>query len=98
MPSWSVVAAPSAPRFTLPTTRPPATDIRGALPLLDRAPAQVLDDPVRVADRLVADDQQGHAVLARQLVHLGALRLAPRHPPLLDLDAVPAQLARHPPA
>src|SRR4051812_49123014 len=93
-----VVAAPSAPRFTLPTTGPPASDKSGTLPLLRLAPAEVLDDPVGVADRVAAEDEQGDAILPGELVDLGAVRLAPRHAPLLDLDPVLAQLARHAPA
>src|SRR5918995_2576923 len=84
--------------FTLPTTQARATDKSGALALLIVAPAQMLDDPVRVADRIAADDEQRHAVLAGQGHDLVALGLAPRHAPLLDLQAVPAQPARHAPA
>src|SRR5918998_3664187 len=78
---------------TLPTAKPSASDKCGAFPLLRIAPAQVLDDPPGVADRLVPDDQERHAVLAGQRVHLFAL--VPADPALLDLDAAPAQLARH---
>src|SRR4051794_34894575 len=81
--------------FTLPTTAPRANDIAGTLPLLRVAPAQVLDDPVRVADRLAADDEQRHAGLAGQLVHLGARRVPPGHAALVDLDPAPLQLPGH---
>src|ERR687892_702842 len=57
-------------------------------------PAQVLDDPVRVADRVAADHEQRDAVLAGEGGDLLAVGLARRHPPFLDLDAVAPQLAR----
>ena len=58
------------------------------------APAQVLDDPLGVRDRLVAEQQHRHARLARELVDLGAAARAAREPDLLVLDPVAAQLAR----
>ena len=48
-----------------------------------RSPTEVLDDPVRVADRLAPEHEQRDAILAGQLVDLVAVRLAPRHAPLL---------------
>src|SRR4029079_5540864 len=84
--------------FTLPTTRPPASDKSGTLPLLGLAPAEVLDDPVRIADRIAPEDEQWDAILPGQLVDLVAIRLAPRHAPLLHLDAAPAQLPGDAPA
>src|SRR4051812_38105262 len=44
------------------------------------APAQVLDDAVRVADRLAAQHEQRHALLPRQRADLGPVAPAPRHP------------------
>src|SRR5918992_4839766 len=78
---------------TLPTGERSASDKRGASPLLGLAPAQVLDNPARVADRLVADDQERDAGLPGQRLDL--LALAAAHAPHLDLDAAAAQLARY---
>src|SRR4051794_16919949 len=79
--------------FTLPTTGSAASDKPGASTLV--TPAQVLDDPARVTDRLAVEHEQRHAVLAGQRVDVHALGLAPRHAALLVLDAAPLELARH---
>src|SRR3954469_20705988 len=92
-----VRAAPFA-ASTLPTADERATDIRGASPLLRVAPAEVLDDPLGVADHLAAEDDDGHPVLPRERVDVRPVRAAPRHAVLLDLDPAPPELARDPAA
>src|SRR3954447_15030822 len=78
--------------FTLPTTRSAAGDNRGASTLFVQ-PAQMLDDPARVADRLAVEHEQRHAVLPGQRVDLRAVGLAPGDAALLVLDAAPLELA-----
>src|SRR5215211_2592473 len=80
--------------FNLPTSRRAVIDRAGALALVV-APAQVLDDPRGVADRLAADLQHGHDRLPGQLLDVGALAAQPRDPPLVGLDPAPRQLPRH---
>src|SRR5215204_2468354 len=83
--------------FNLPTSRSAVIDRAGALPLI-LAPAEMLDDPRRVADRLAADLEHGHHGLPRELLDAGPAATPPRDPPLLGLDPAPGELAGHPPA
>src|SRR5215212_3898377 len=62
------------------------------------APAQMLDDPVRIADRLAAEDGHGHDALTGERLDFLAVGLAPWHPDLVELHPLSAQLARDPPA
>src|SRR3954452_1302266 len=62
------------------------------------APAEVLDDPVRVADRVAADDGDRDALLAGERADLRALAPAPRDADLVDRLVPAPQLARDPAA
>src|SRR5687768_16464240 len=71
---------------------------QGRMPSPDGEPPQVLDDAVRVADRLAVDDRQRDRALARERADLGALVAPPRHADGVVLDAVAPQLALDAPA
>src|SRR5687768_9606152 len=62
------------------------------------APAQVLDDPVRIADGLAAEDGDGDVRLAGQRGDLLAVAPPPRHADLVEVLPLPLQLARDAPA
>ena len=70
------------PRTTAPTTGQQPAD--RASP---RTPAQELDDPPRIADRLTAQHDDRHHALPRQRVDLVALRSPPGDAALVDLVA-----------
>src|SRR5439155_22189170 len=78
-------AAPPGARPAPRTARGPASapDL-GRLPLLE--PVQVLADPSRVVDHLVAVHQHGHPALPRQLVDLVAVAAAEGDPDLLVVE------------
>src|SRR3954452_17530356 len=86
-----------SPRSTYRRGATPSMNRAGALPLI-LAPAEVLDDAARVADRLAVDDEHGRHGLARQLAQLLALGTSPRHPLDGRLDPTPGELSRHPAA
>ena len=87
-----VRAAPSA-AFNLTDVRARAIDRAGALPLIV-APAEVLDDPLRVADRLAVDRRARGRPSGRSGPRPRRARRAATATRLLGLDPAAAQLAR----
>src|SRR4051794_38359651 len=92
METSGVRTAPCRPRLNLPTSGPRVIDRAGALPLIV-APAQVLDDPPRVADRLAVDLEHGDDGLTGERLDLLALAAPPRDTPLLGIDPAQGELA-----
>ena len=96
-PRPSARAATRAAPVARPATRDRAsgaTGVAGSASRAGRAVVEVLEDPVRVVDDLLAVHQHGHPALAGELLDLGPVALEERHAHLVELDPGGAQPAR----